>query len=443
MTGTEPADPRAELVGRARAVLDRNRVGAYTCPSVRLYPHQWLWDSCFTAIGIARYDATRAADELRALFRGQWDDGMLPHMIFADGSRDVGSRRVWRSQTRPGAPRDVATSCITQPPLVAIAVERVAAALPRAERDAFVAELAPRVLAYHRWLFRARRLDDSPLITLIHPWECGLDSTPPWMRALEAMRMPWWLRVAEKLRLAPLLRSLRYDTRQLPASERASDDDGLRMLALAVHLARHGFDLARIPRDDRAVLVEDLAFNAFFAAANQSLRALIDVGDLDVLITAQADALELLWHAPTHEYCSRDAVTHQPMTDRTIATFLPLLTSGAHADELVARLQDPAAYWSAHPVPSVPLEARHFQDHRYWAGPTWVNTNWAIIQALLRLGRDELADGLRTSTLQLVEGGGFAEYFSPTDGTGHGAPEFSWTAALTIDLALTPGERGA
>ena len=69
------------------------------------------------------------------------------------------------------------------------------------------------------------------------------------------------------------------------------------------------------------------------------------------------------------------------MSDRTIATFLPLLTSDAHVDELVARLQDPAGYWSAYPVPSVPLEARHFQDHRYWAGPTWVNTNWAIVQA--------------------------------------------------------------
>ena len=83
-----------ELVRRARAVLDRNRAGAYTCPSVRLYPHQWLWDSCFTAIGIARFDAPRAADELRALFRGQWDNGMLPHMIFADGSRDINSRRM-------------------------------------------------------------------------------------------------------------------------------------------------------------------------------------------------------------------------------------------------------------------------------------------------------------------------------------------------------------
>ena len=185
-------------------------------------------------------------------------------------------------ETRTGAPRDVATTCITQPPLVAIAVERVAQALPDEEARAFVAELAPKVLAYHRWLFRERRLDDSPLITLIHPWECGLDSTPPWMRALEEMRMPWWVRAAEKLKLASLLRSLRYDTRQLPASERASDDDGLRMLALAIHLSHYDFDLARIPRDDRAVLVEDLAFNAFFAAANQSLRTLIDVGDLEL-----------------------------------------------------------------------------------------------------------------------------------------------------------------
>jgi hypothetical protein len=427
---------RDELVRRARAVLDRNRAGAYTCPSVRLYPHQWLWDSCFTAIGIARFDPPRAADELRSLFRGQWDNGMLPHMIFADGSRDVGSRRVWRSRTRPGAPRDVATTCITQPPLVAVATERVAAALPRAERDAFVAELAPRVLAYHRWLFRERRIDDSPLVTIVHPWECGLDSTPPWMTALAGMELPWWLRAAEKLRLASLLRTLRYDTRQLPASERASDDDGLRMLALAVHLSHHDFDLARIPRDDRAVLVEDVTFNAFFAAANQSLRALVgDLGDLDPLVDAHRSALELLWHPPTDEYCSRDAVSHAPMSDRSIATFLPLLTSDAHADALVARLQDPGAYWPRHPVPSVPLEARHFQDHRYWAGPTWVNTNWAIVEALGRRGHADLAADLTGRTLALVDEHGFAEYFSPTDGSGHGAPEFSWTAALVIDLA--------
>ena len=117
-----------ELAGRAQKVLDVNRRGAWTCPSVSLYPHQWLWDSCFVAIGLARVDPARAAGELRALFRGQWANGMLPHMLFADDVPDVGSTRIWQSRRNPLAPRDIETSCITQPPVTAIAALRVAQA---------------------------------------------------------------------------------------------------------------------------------------------------------------------------------------------------------------------------------------------------------------------------------------------------------------------------
>ena len=55
--------------------------------------------------------------------------------------------------------------------------------------------------------------------------------------------MPVWLRTAQRLHLARLLRRIRYDTRLLPAAERATDDDGLRMLALAVHAKRYSFEL--------------------------------------------------------------------------------------------------------------------------------------------------------------------------------------------------------
>src|SRR5438034_4779750 len=111
------APARADLEAAAREVLERNRKGSWTSPSITLYPHQWLWDSCFVAIGLARYDPQRAAGELRALFRGQWANGMLPHMIFDDDVNDLGSHRIWKSKNNPQAPREVATSCITQPPL--------------------------------------------------------------------------------------------------------------------------------------------------------------------------------------------------------------------------------------------------------------------------------------------------------------------------------------
>jgi hypothetical protein len=301
--------------------------------------------------------------------------------------------------------------------------------------------MVPKLVRYHEWLFRERRLDGSPLVTLIHPWECGLDSTPPWMTALAAMRMPWWIRLAEKLRLAALLRSVRYDTKQLPSSERASDDDGLRMVALAVHLERHDFHLAQLP-PHRSVLIEDVAFNAIFAAANQALLRLADgrhgEGALDAALTAafarHATALEELWHASTGLYCSRDAVTHAPLPEPTVAGLLPLWPGCAHADDLLARMREPG--WApSFPVPSVPVDAPDFHATRYWKGPTWMNTNWMLVEGLAAHGDPARAAELRDASLQLVGRSGFAEYFSPLTGEGHGAPEFSWTAALAVDLA--------
>ena len=63
-----------------------------------------------------------------------------------------------------------------------------------------------------------------------------------------------------------------------------------------------------------------------------------------------------------------------------------------------------------------------------------MNTNWIVIQGLLAHGATDHAERLRRSTLTLVEESGFAEYFSPLTGEPLGAPEFSWTAALALDL---------
>ena len=68
--------------------------------------------------------------------------------------------------------------------------------------------------------------------------------------------------------------------------------------------------------------------------------------------------------------------------------------------------------------------------------------NWAIIEGLENpcadgiAGATELADRLRDRTLEMVGHSGFSEYFSARTGAGYGADDFSWTAALTIDLAL-------
>lgn len=437
---------RANLERRALAVLERNRRGAWTCPSAPVYPHQWLWDSCFIAIGLARHDPSRAAGEVRSLFRGQWANGMLPNIIFAEGARDVGSRRIWQSRKHPDAPRDVETSCITQPPLPAVAVRHVAHALSGPDRRSFLADLFPRLVDYHRWLYRERDPEGRGLVTLIHPWECGLDTTPPWMEELRRMPAPWWLRLVLRFGLARVVRSLRRDTRFAPASERPTDGDGLRMIVLARRVKRYGFELARLPREE-AVLIEDLAFNALLAVSN---RALVRIAaDLDLTLDPQLEscfrntesAIDQLWDEATGQYYSRNAVTGELIKLPTVATFLPLwagVPPPARATRLLARLRAHAGFWPRFPVPSVPTDAPQFESHRYWKGPTWVNINWAIIEGLRAYGETEVADEVRRRTLDLVEDSELAEYFSPLSGEGLGVDGFSWTAALTLDLLDAP-----
>jgi neutral trehalase len=214
------------------------------------------------------------------------------------------------------------------------------------------------------------------------------------------------------------------------------------MLALVHQVQRHDFDLARLP-PETSVLVEDLAFNALLVTSNHSLeRIAAELGvTLEPALTERfrrtESALGELWDDERGQYFSRDVSSQRLIKMPTIATFFPLWTGVVPSDRerrLVALLVDPARYWPRHPVPSVAVDAKEFDDDRYWRGPTWVNTNWIIVESLRAIGHHDLADDLRARTLELVERSGFAEYFSALHGDGYGASEFSWTAALTLDL---------
>ena len=237
------------------------------------------------------------------------------------------------------------------------------------------------------------------------------------------------------------MRFLRRDTKYIPAAERSSDDDGLRMLALVYRAKRAGFDLRHIRRR-RSVLIQDLAFNSVLAVANRALISIADALDeeldpgLHERLASTAPALEELWDEPKGRYGSRDVTTGALITLPTVATFLPLWAGIApeRAVRLLSLLAGPSGFWPAFPVPSVPTDARRFDASRYWKGPTWVNTNWMIVQGLRASGASDVADEIRDRTLAMVDAAGMFEYFSPLTGEGIGAADFSWTAALVLDL---------
>jgi len=72
----------AELMQKAEGILALNDRGSYTVPTYGLYPFQWNWDSCLVALGQRHSNEPRAWLELHTLFDHQWDDGMVPHIVF-------------------------------------------------------------------------------------------------------------------------------------------------------------------------------------------------------------------------------------------------------------------------------------------------------------------------------------------------------------------------
>ena len=66
----------------------------------------------------------------------------------------------------------------------------------------------------------------------------------------------------------------------------------------------------------------------------------------------------------------------------------------------------------------------------------WVNCNWFICKGLMN--KDEkYSKKIKQSTIRLVEKKGFHEYYSCKNGKPMGANNFSWSAALYLDLKLS------
>jgi hypothetical protein len=438
-------DDKPDLLQQATTVLTMNARGDYTQPAHNLYPHQWLWDSCFIAIGLRHLDIERAKGELLSLLRGQWHNGMLPNIIFRDDAQYRIDRDLWRSWLNPFAPNGVTTTGVTQPPLLAEAVVRVGATLAWPERRLWYAMIYPALLNYHQWLYNERDPHGEGLVLQIHPWETGLDNTPPWMAELHEHLMPLWIRLIEKWRLSRAVNLFRRDTKSIPMDQRFSAVESLAMFDIQLRLRRKAYDINKI-LDHSLFSIEDLNFNSIFIRANSHLRDIAKSlredlpEDLQKKMKKTEKALEELWDPYTAQYYSRDFITHRLLTTPSIATLLPLYAgsiSKERAQHLVQLIENKHYFGPAFPVPSVPVDSAWFHPKLYWQGPTWVNTNWLIIDGLQRYGFHDHAAALRESTLKMVQKSGFYEYFDPFNAEPAGASNFSWTAALTIDLLKT------
>ena len=372
----------------------------YTIPSSDTYPYQWLWDSCFHAIILSHFRIADAKKEILALLSKQFQNGMIPHMIYWENIKRMGFPKIkWGKED---------TSTITQPPMIAYAVWSI---YQKDKDKSFIKKVYPHLYHFYRYLLTERDPHGNQLIGIMNPDESGEDNSP-------RFDIPLGL---------PPVHSLKENAKRrfgLVAQNIECKFD-------APFCMRNFFWVKDVPFN--AIMVENLRLLAQIAASlGYSEDADFFAREAENIVSAMRKFMledGLFWSTFGENY--------QKIKVKTWAIFAPLfakILTQKEAEKLVKKhLLNPKEFWTEFPVPTVSISESSFDPQGFWRGPTWIATNWFIYKGLLNYGFNGVAEQIKETSIKLIQESGFREYFNPQTGEGLGAKNFTW-GVLVLDM---------
>ncbi|AKD05868.1 trehalase-like protein [Pontibacter korlensis] len=412
-----------EIRAGVREVLYKNMISGrkagfnyhYTKPSPGTYPFQYFWDTCFhvftlTALG----EVDMAKKHLHSLFEMQRPDGFVGHMSYW--------KRLWPApftdllQLRP---RDVLQlykphmSALIQPPVAAQAVLRI---YQHSQDFSFVKQLLPKLRKYYKWLAQNRDFEGEGLLSIITPFESGMD----WKASYDPLLK------YSKGKAGPLL--------------------FWKVLQVDAHNFLKGYNLPRIYKSNKFV-VKDAAFNTIYAQNLEAMAALCRIageGDgghfMELAKQTERSILRYMYEEEDAAFYDLYGPHFKKLRVRTGTIFFPVVLKSV-PDEVCRRvlerhLLQKDGFHVPFPVPSLAVDEPAFNPNGslyIWRGPTWVVFNWFLQGYLLEKGYQQEAQELLNSVKRLISKSGFREYYDPFTGEGHGAEEFTWSG-LVVDM---------
>ncbi len=352
----------------------------FCVPNRTVYPHQWLWDSCFHSVVWSACSDARAMVELdSALAHQDPTTGFVPHMTY--WTEPQRHRAFWRRST---------VSAITQPPIYGHAIAEAHRAGLRVDPDTLAR--AERGLLH---LLRRRRIDG--LAGVFHPWETGCDNSARWddwcPDGFDALR--WWMVKGE------LVRALIFDQPGLGPPI--------------------GSTLFEVP---------SVGFNALLVWNAQELVS-VGVGGTSLVphLEPMRAAIARRWHPGLRTWTDSNTGSG---TVRTVDALLPVLVDPR--DEVFDDLVDAAAYGARFGPCGAHRDEPTFDADRYWRGPSWPQLTYLLAVGARRAGRHDVADQLAGSLRAAADRNGFAEYWNPDTAEAGGAIPQTWTALAAVPL---------
>lgn len=387
----------------------------YTLPSPETYPYQWLWDSCFHALILSHFDTRSAKEELLSLFVKQFENGMIPHMIY------------WRKKTKSDFPviewgKDD-TSSITQPPMIAYAVWQI---YQKDKQDhgilsakKFLEEIYPGLTQFYRYFLEYRDFRGNHMISIINPDESGEDN------------------------------SSRFDIVLNLPPKHSLEENFKQRLKLIAQNRECAFNARTCMKN--FFWVKDVPFNVILI---ENLKCLSNISsvlgkdedadlffDQSKLISAamRKHMFEdgIFWSLHSKMDLVGEKIDYKKIKVKTWAIFAPLfakLYTKSEADWIIKKfLQSKKEFNLPFLIPTVSASEASFDPNGFWRGPVWMAANWFIYKGLVKYGYQSFAKNIYDSSRKLLEKSGFRENYNPLTGEGYGAKNFTW-GGLVIDM---------
>lgn len=410
-----------DLQNKAKNIIKSNSRGGFTIPCDTLYPFQWNWDSAFCALGIYTYNKERALREINSLFNGQWENGMIPQIIFhTNNTTYFPGPEIWQSNTTPPS------SCISQPPVLATIIWYMMTL--GLEDKSILNNYFDKLIKYHKWFVKNRDPYNKGLLSIIHPWESGRDNSPDWDSAINAIKIDDSIHLERK------------DNTHIDEKQRPTNDDYNRYMQIVYKCKELNWDNKKI-YDEGLFNVCDPGIQFIF------IRACKDLYKIAVYLqrTEYYDILEewiehystncnKLWNIHVNAYSSLNIKTGELHDCISCASMLYAYANIGSKEQRNAMIKHSKRILHAtkYGFPSYDPHQKRFNSKKYWRGPVWCIINFMLSIGFASIKEVELSKKIKTNTSVMIENNGFFEYFDPYEGRGYGGDNFSWTAAVYL-----------
>ena len=413
-------------LNKAKKILLNNRRQGYTLPTNNnLYPAQWNWDSVFISLGYSHFNLKYSLDELETLLKGQWKDGMIPHILFHDlNTNYYPNHTVWNCGNK------IHSSGITQPPVIAIILKRILDKNKIKDKESSkIKSMLKKIKKYHEWLIKYRDPKKKGLVSILHPWESGYDNSPLWDNPMEMIK------------IQKNLTYKRGDNKVVNPEFRPLDIDYDRYVTIKNHLRKNRYNPKKLFNQSMFNVV-DVGFNSIFLKANKELVELLKKFNLEYLnlqkyIFKSENQIINLYNKKKEVFENYDIKNKKKVIAPSITNYFILFAdlNNKKINKKVIKNLKNHNNKDEYLFSSIKTNYKKFEEKRYWRGPVWINCNWFLYMGLKNKNK-LFSEKIKKKTIQIIEKKGFYEYFSCKNGKPMGAKNFSWSAALYLDLKL-------